>query len=485
VTLSINKELQGIAEWALSEAVKSHAAMDGDIVIVSPQSGEILAMASYGKDAGFATTAMVAAPFEPGSSLKPLLAARILELQRASPDEVVETTELEIPGWDKPLSDDHPAPTRSFHEVIKHSSNVGMVQFAWRLSAREHYEALRDFGLGMPTGVSLPGEASGRLDPIGWTQATQASAAMGYGVSVTSLQLAMAYASIANGGELLTPSLVKEIRDPQGNILFRHTRRVVRRVMSPQVAAQMRLMLRDVVQGGTALAADIELGELAGKTGTSRYAGANGYERGKHIATFAGMFPARDPQYVIVVRLVDPDGTYGGTTAAPVTAAVLRAAAVAQDALLDQRTISATASRGAEESGTAVAAAGFAALSPDESEPNGSDDADEGQLQARARVIDLAGGAQGLRESSMLRPVPRVAGLPLRDAVFLLHRAGFKVKVSRGSPGSSAGNGGSRNGGGGTGAVSAVAQNGEAVATAPAAGSARKRGDLILLYSGQ
>src|SRR5205823_5932121 len=132
-------------------------------------------------------------------------------------------------------------------DVIRFSSNIGIVQFADRLSPREEFEALRDFGLGAPTGLPYPAEAAGTLrPPSGWSRQTPASLAMGYEVSVTPLQLALAYGAIANGGELLEPLLVKEVRDADGETRFRGTRRVVRRVIPEGVARTMRELLATV-----------------------------------------------------------------------------------------------------------------------------------------------------------------------------------------------------------------------------------------------
>ncbi len=459
VTLTINKALQGIAENALSDAVNSRSAQRGDIVIIQPATGEIRAMASYSPELGFASSDMIAEPFEPGSSIKPLLVSRLLELRRAKTDEVMVTgSELQIPGRPSPIKDDHGAPTRTLHETIVFSSNIGMVKFTERLSGQEQFEAYRDFGLGMPTGISLPSEAAGIL-PSKWGQLEKAATSFGYSMSVTSLQLAMAYSTFANGGELLEPTLVKEIRSPSGDLIFRHAPRVVRRVMSPSTAAQMRVMLRDVVVSGTAQSAEISLGELAGKTGTAwLYDGVHGYD-GKYTATFAGMFPARDPQFVIVVRIVDPAGAmyYGGQTAAPVMAGVLKAAAVAQGAALD--------------AGSLVSASHAVALSPESSgDPDAARDADDGDnpkvITPEApernykRVIVLDQSARTRSAERSARPVPRVDGLALRDAVYVLHQAGFKVRLKNASEGPEG-------------------------STYPVAGSVRKPGELVLLYRSQ
>jgi cell division protein FtsI (penicillin-binding protein 3) len=167
---------------------------------------------------------------------------------------------------------------------------------------------------------------------------------MGYEIAVTPLQLAAAYVAIANDGELLEPALVREVRAPDGRVLYRHQRRVVRRVLSPDVARRMRTMLRAVVgDSGTASKADLQTFTLAGKTGTARRTVNGRYAPSQHIPTFVGLFPGDQPQFVILVKLDNPRGDYyGGLTAAPVTKAVLEAAIASRNASLDRGTLAAT-----------------------------------------------------------------------------------------------------------------------------------------------
>jgi cell division protein FtsI (penicillin-binding protein 3) len=237
------------------------------------------------------------------------------------------------------IEDDHKGPRFTLGEVIRYSSNIGIVQFAQRLSPREQFELLRDVGFGTPTGTTYPSESPGRLaPPAQWSSQSPASLAMGYEVMVTPMQLAAAYAAIANGGELLQPALVKEIRSADGTVRYRHERRVVRRVMSVETARTMRLLLKSVVDGGTAEGTSLATFELAGKTGTAKVAEHGRYVKGAYKASFVGMFPADEPQIVILVKLDNPTKSiYGGKAAAPVTKTILEAAIAARDAALDRR----------------------------------------------------------------------------------------------------------------------------------------------------
>ena len=314
----------------------------------------------------------------------------------------------------------------SLADVIRWSSNVGIVKFAERLQPAQQYELLRDLGFGAPTGVPYPSEAAGTLRmPQSWTKMSPASLAMGYEVAVTPLQLAVAYASIANGGELIEPSLVREIRDPDGEVRYRHTKRVARRVMSPAVARTIRTMLVDVVEHGTAVQADLSTFAVAGKSGTARRTRNGRYSAGHYTATFVGLFPANEPQYVILVKLDDPSGAYyGGATAAPVTKIVLEAAIAARDAALDRGALAARPARGptpvAHDSGTIE---------------RPTREADTGAVSSIPYVFALDAPASSPVPRGAARPVPDVRGLPLRDAVRMLHDSGFHVRLGRGPEG--------------------------------------------------
>lgn len=436
VVLTLNDELQGICERALDDAVARLGASGGDIVVLDPHDGAVLAMASHRPDPRSTASTALTEPFEPGSTLKPFIAATLLTLGRARPDEVIDTHNGVYTVNGRTITDEHKAPRLSLHDVIRFSSNVGITSFAARLTPAEEYQALRDFGFGTPTLVPYPSEASGTLrPPREWSLQSQASLAMGYEIAVTPLQLATAYAAIANGGELLQPALVKEVRDADGTIVYQHEKRVVRRVMSPEVAARIREMLVDVVERGTAVQADLSTYAVAGKTGTARRAVRGvGYAARQYTASFVGLFPATDPQYVILVKLDDPTGAsyFGGSTAAPVTKAVLEAALAARDAALDRRALAAQSLARAETPGVR------------------DGDADHGGGDSLAGAVDTAGtgtvpyvvslgarGAAGARPApaaagSARRAVPDVRGLPLRAAVTVLHRAGFRVQLASG-----------------------------------------------------
>ena len=444
VMLTINRELQEICDRALSVAVDSLHADGGDIVVMNPSNGDVLAMASNRTDPAAVANTAVTEPYEPGSTMKPFVAARLIGLGRATPDETIDTYggRLTINGRTITDADQHPS-ILSLSDVIKHSSNVGIVRFGDRLSVREKYEMLRDMGFGMPTAVALPAESPGIVrDPTRWTPQSAASVVMGYEVSVTPLQMVTAYSAIANGGDLLEPHIVKEILAPDGTVRYTAQRTVVRRVMTPEVAAQIRIMLRDVVAGGTSTKADLETFDVAGKSGTALRNAHGRYIAGSYTASFVGLFPDDKPQFVILVKLDNPQmGFYGGIVAGGVTNVVLRAALAARDAALNRSELASSVHAPRPDTSAAGLAAAKTRLvtakrndsvaiadslryaahaAPPDSDPRSAED----------YVVTLPSRTRPVPPAVSLRAVPDVTGLPLRAAVRALHAAGFRVELA-------------------------------------------------------
>lgn len=405
VILTLDAELQEIAQRSLEEALRETDAAGGDVVILDPRTGELLAVASQRRDGSTPPSAFTET-YEPGSIAKIFAAAALLAHGRVRPTDRVsgEGGRYRLPG--RPvLEDDHPLPSLTLADAIAVSSNIAMAKFAQRLSPTEEFTMLRDFGLGALTGVEFPAESPGRLRlPSEWSGTSQVSLAIGYEVAVTPLQVAVAYGAIANDGVLLAPTLVREIRDPAGNLLYRHRPEPVRRVVSATIARQLRDLLQGVVRRGTGSAATIAHFELAAKTGTARRVVHGKYAPDQYTASFAALFPADSPQVVVVVKIDDPDprkkGYFSAQTAAPVTRSLIEQALASRTVTLNEARLA-----------TVPAAA-----------PPPLEDADDPVPYVVPWPFhpDTAAGRGD-------RAIPDVAGRPLREAVRALHRRGFRV----------------------------------------------------------
>lgn len=416
VILTLDAELQEIAERGLDDALAQMHAEGGDVVFLDPRTGELLALAS--RQGGRAGPASLRAstftdPFEPGSTAKLFTAAALLMHRRADSNDAVfaEGGQWRMPinrsGRTRLITDVHKTSGNlTLARTIQVSSNVAMAKFSSRLSPEEQFEMLRDFGFGTPTGAGFPSESRGRLArPDTWQPMyTRASLAMGYEFGVTPVQLAAAYGAIANDGLLLTPTLVREVRDPRGEPLYRHQPEPVRRVVTPRVAAQLRDFMRGAMaEGGTGGEGQLANYALLGKTGTAvRFKGGR-YARGEYTASFAALFPADAPQLVVVVKIDNPQGRYyGGLTAAPVTRTMLQQALASRRVALDR-------SRLAPREDASSPAAPPAAL------------------RAGRRVV--LGWPYEPPDPSPAQVVPSVAGRPVREAALALHRRGFRVSL--------------------------------------------------------
>ncbi len=446
VLLTINGALQEICERSLADAVTRMGASGGDVVVLDPHDGSILALASRRRVVGGVAATTVTEPYEPGSTIKPFIAASLLGHDRVAPTDEVDTHLGQITINGRTVKDEHLQASMTLRDVIRLSSNVGIAQFSQRLSAHEEFEALRDAGFGSPTGLPVPGEAAGSLpDPVHWSKQTPVSLAIGYEVAVTPLQMALAYSAIANGGELLEPGLVREIRDPDGTVMYRRQRRVVRRLMSEDIARQLREMLVATVAKGTASEADLPSYIVAGKTGTARRTeyGA-GYGRNQYNASFVGLFPGRDPQYVILVKIDDPTGSYfGGKTAAPLFKVILESALAARDASLDRTVLAADRRETPVDVSTGTALSVAPAVASSVASPSGVADAPADS--ASALDTTTAGAGTVVPIDQPLPPatsplattvvVPDLRGWSLRAAVHALHRAGLEVQLTGGPRG--------------------------------------------------
>jgi cell division protein FtsI (penicillin-binding protein 3) len=326
--LSIDRRIQYLAYRELKAAVQEHKARSASAVVLDVRSGQVLAMVNQPSFNPNSRKRMqrssmrnraVTDVFEPGSTMKPFIVATALQSGRYRPDTPVSTS----PGWFRvgrnTVRDVHDYGDLDVTGVIRKSSNVGITKIALSLPVEDIWTGLSDVGFGEQTYSGFPGEASGLLSHYsGWNAIETATLAFGYGISVTSLQLAQAYAVLAADGIRRPVAFLKDSEVTEE-----------RRVMPQKVARQVRAMLQQAAgPEGTAPAAQIAGYTVAGKTGTVHKSIAGGYSDNKYLAVFAGMAPASDPRLVMVIMVDEPGNGkyYGGQVAAPVFSRVISGA---------------------------------------------------------------------------------------------------------------------------------------------------------------
>ncbi|MFN8586423.1 MAG: penicillin-binding transpeptidase domain-containing protein [Candidatus Eisenbacteria bacterium] len=327
LTLTIDADLQAIVEHHLARTVDSLKATRGFAIFLDPNTGEILAAACVPHlEAGRARNWTFTDQYEPGSTFKVVVAGAVLEEGLAKPTEYFAAVP---PGGGKAellpgvyIGDAHGRPGYTFFGAIQNSSNIVCGKLGLRLGAQRLYRYAASLGFGTLTGIEFPGETSGRLRPLSrWQPRSTPTVAIGQEVAVTPLQLALAYAAIANGGVLMEPMLVKEVRAADGTLLRRNTPQPSHRVFSEATTAELREMLCAVVDSGTATLARLKGMRIAGKTGTAQKVDPALRRYGsKFMASFAGFAPAENPRIVGVVVVDEPPSYmhYGGQVAAPV-----------------------------------------------------------------------------------------------------------------------------------------------------------------------
>jgi cell division protein FtsI (penicillin-binding protein 3) len=419
VVLTLDAELQEIAERGLADALAEMEAEGGDVVFLDPKTGELLALASRQVRPGAVPRASTFTdPFEPGSTAKLFTAAALLQ------NGVVDSTDKvfgEGGVWRMPVTRSG-RKTRTITDVHVHkgyvtlaeaigtSSNIAMAKFSLRLTPQQQYEMLRDFGFGTPTGAEFPSDSRGTLArPERWEPMyTRASMAMGYELGVTPVQLAAAYGAIANDGVLMAPTLVREVRDPSGGILFRREPEPVRRVVSAEIAQRLRQYLRGAVgEGGTGGEAQLVNYTVLGKTGTARRFEDGRYAAGKYTSTFAAIFPADDPQLVVIVKIDNPKGSYyGGRTAAPVTRTMLQQALASRRIAIDRGRLAPPDVLGA---------------------PTPASPAAGGPVRKPVVVVSWPYQKPDSAPGPVL--VPSVSGSSVREAALALHRRGLRMSL--------------------------------------------------------
>ncbi len=331
IYLTIDKVVQHIAEEALDQGMEKCQAKHGSVVVVKPSTGEILAMANKPDfDPNHFNQYSLAARrnraitdvYEPGSTFKIITAAAALEEGVLSENAIIDCGEGKGVFHGTVIRDHEPHGKLTFRDVIVYSSNVGAVKIGMRLGGDKLYNYVRHFGFGKPTGIEMPGEAEGLLQPPrAWKTWKAITTPFGQGVAVTTLQMAMAVAAVANNGRLMRPRLVEEIRGSDGHVVLNVKPESRRQVISAATAGKLRSFLCDVVIRGTGKDAAIPHYQVAGKTGTAQKPKKHGYgyDPVHHVGSFIGFFPAGQPQVLVSVVIDSPKTVqWGGLVAGPI-----------------------------------------------------------------------------------------------------------------------------------------------------------------------
>src|SRR4030088_682299 len=343
VHLTVDLNLQNIVENEIDAAVREYNPQKATIILMRPQTGEILAMAnrpkfalnlrSEAKPEQMKNRAVIDM-MEPGSTFKIVTAAAALNEKKVRPDT---TIFCENGIWNfggRPLHDHKAYADLSVQDILVKSSNIGAAKLAISIGEQKFYEYIRRFGFGDRTGIELPGEIPGVIRPPQlWSGISITRIPMGHEVGVTPLQMMVAMATIANGGKLITPRIVKSIMTSDGKTISSLSPIVLRQVISPQTAREIGDALRGVVSDrGTASAAAVSGFVIAGKTGTAQKVDPKGgYDKNKYVVSFTGYLPADRPEFVGFVVLDDaqtkPEQNYGGLVAGPIFSRIAEKAA--------------------------------------------------------------------------------------------------------------------------------------------------------------
>ncbi len=328
VVLTVDETIQFVAERALAESVTKGHAAGGTVIVQSPNTGEILAMASepsfnpseYAKsEPEVWSNRAVAWVYEPGSTFKLVTLSAALEEKLTNPEEIIDCQLGSIVLAGHVIHDHKRFGSLPVRQVLVESSDVGAIKLGLRLGEERLYHYIRSFGFGSRTQIELPGEERGLLKaPDHWSGISIGEISMGQEVGVTALQLVTAYSAIANGGILFQPRIVRDVF--RGNVHDSLRPAVGRRVVSEKTAGTMKELFMEVVEHGTGVPARLNGYSAAGKTGTAQKIDPSGsYSRSHYVSSFVGFAPVKRPELAILVAIDSPVGAiYGGRVAAPV-----------------------------------------------------------------------------------------------------------------------------------------------------------------------
>lgn len=329
LTLTIDEGLQAVTENALRAGVERANAEAGIAIVLNPRTGEILSLANmpdfnpndfFSASNDMLRNRAITDAFEPGSTMKVLTAAIALNEKAWKPEDKVDAQggTWIVEGGAK-IKDTHEYGILTFRQALEKSSNVCFAKISDKLERRRFYKYMRDFGMSVLSGIDLPGEIKGSLHkPDKWSVNSKRYVAFGYEMTATPIQLAMAYATVANFGVMMKPYIVAKRTNIKGEITEIHPQEI-RRVISTESAKTLIDIMRGVVDSGTGTSTKIKGIAIAGKTGTAQQFVGGHYSKEHYTSSFIGFFPTEKPEYEILVIMRSPkNGYYGGTVSAPV-----------------------------------------------------------------------------------------------------------------------------------------------------------------------
>ena len=330
VVLTIDQTIQYRTEQALGAAVARANAKSGTAIVMDPQTGEILALANAPSfdpnqpqkySAEERTNSALQNSYEPGSTFKIVAYSAAIEKGLVRPEDKIDCQMGQITVAGRLIHDHHPFGVLTVADALAQSSNVGAIKLGLLVGDASMYEYMKRLGFGSRTGIDLAGESTGQLRSLAhWQPSSIGSLAMGQEISVTPLQMATAYCVLANDGMLVKPHIVRELRGPDGTVIFQ-AKPETRRALKPETTAALRNMLEGVTLHGTARKAQLDGYTAAGKTGTAQKIDprTHTYSATKYVGSFVGFAPVKHPAVVIIVVIDEPQGSYhGGDVAAPV-----------------------------------------------------------------------------------------------------------------------------------------------------------------------
>lgn len=451
--LTIDVELQRIAEFELMQGVQKAQAESGTVVAIDPNTGEILAMATYpsfnpNSPSTFNSANMrnraITDVYEPGSTFKLITAAAAIEEGITTLEEKYNGFQGELHFSTYVIRDVHPIGIASFREGMVQSSNIILSSVAAKIPDYKFYKYIRDFGFGIVSGIDLPGEIPGKTQ-----RAEQLSISakryvgFGYGLLSTPLQIANAYAAIANSGMMMKPFAIKSIYNAKGDRVSEFRPERIRRVVSEKTANQLIDVLHEVVEKGTGTGAKISGLSIAGKTGTSQQLVGGAYSKADYNASFVGFFPIEKPRVCMLVFLDKPKTSiYGGSTAAPIFKNIaLRWVSIDSKYFVTEDSKAAKSDTVympnlngmlIDDAGSVLTGLGLRWQSVNNDGIVQSHFPKAGEKIKRGTIVNVVTSTSDSTSANVSKRLPSVVGLSSRRAVAVLHNAGIKARV-RGS----------------------------------------------------